>query len=82
MSGTSYLMIHNHIPGEENSLSHRCQIQNLQPLMYSVIIVINKDSENGNYQPLKYQHKTVKAKLKARGLHHLLCESSSLLCML
>ena len=82
MSGTIYLMIHHHIPGKQNSWSHRCQFQNLQPLVYGVIIVINKDPKNGNCQPLKYQDKTVKAKLKARGLHHLLYESSGLLCML
>jgi hypothetical protein len=56
--------------------------------MYSVIIVRNKDPETSNCQPLKYQHKVkyqhkgVKAKLKARGLHHLLCESSGMLYML
>ena len=55
-------MIYQHIPGEQNSWSHRYQFQNFKPHMYSVIIVRNKDPENGNCQPLKYQHKGVKAK--------------------
>jgi len=51
MSGTTYLMIYQHIPGEQNSWSHHCQFQNFKPHVYSVIIVRNKDPENGNCQP-------------------------------
>jgi len=50
--------------------------------MYSVIIVRNKDPENGNCQPVKCQQSGVKAKLKTRGLHHLLRESFDMLYML
>jgi hypothetical protein len=46
-------MIHQHIPGEQSSWSHRCKFQNFKPHMYSVIIVRNKDPENDNCQPLK-----------------------------
>jgi hypothetical protein len=75
MSGTTYLMIHRHILGKQNSWSHRCQFQNLKPHMCRIIIVRHRDPENGNCQRLKYQHKGVKTKLRARGLHHLLYES-------